>query len=149
MTSACKTPDSIYDFKARTIDGKEISLDIYKGKVVLIVNVASLYEKYESNGLRILAFPCNQFGNQEPGSEADIKKFVSKYPVKFDMFSKIDVNGDNCIPLFKFLKKNEDISWNFAKFLINRQGKIVKRYGTKEEPFTFENDIVHLLDEKQ
>jgi len=161
-------PDSIYGFHAKDIDGKDISLSKYENKVCLIVNVASkwgltkenysqlvkLHEKLSSSGLSILAFPCNQFANQEPGSNEDIKKFAQEnYHVKFDMFSKIDVNGKNAHPLFKYLQNHpkckgfltNSIKWNFTKFLINKQGVPHKRYGPKEAPFSFEDEIVKLL----
>lgn len=151
-----KTAGSIYEFSAKDIDGNEVSLDKYKGHVCLIVNVASkwgftdknytqlqeLHTKYaESKGLRILAFPCNQFGSQEPWPEPEIKEFaVSKYNVQFDMFSKINVNGDGAHPLFKYLKKKQKgtlgdfIKWNFSKFLVDKNGQPVKRYSPKTEP---------------
>lgn len=135
--------DTVYSFKMKDIDGNMVSLSRYKGKVLLIVNVASkcgftpqyaglekLYEKYKGKGFVILGFPCNQFASQEPGTDADIKTFCStKYDVKFPLFDKIEVNGDNAHPLYQFLKKSEpdpegklDIGWNFNKFLIDRSG---------------------------
>src|SRR5580765_134307 len=138
---------SIYDFKVKTIDGRETSLDSYRGKVLLIVNVASqcgftpqyagleaLYEKFQDRGLVVLGFPCNQFGKQEPGQETEIKQFCeSKYGVKFPLFAKIDVNGAKAHPLYAYLKKEEPgflgsqaIKWNFTKFLIDSKGKTVK-----------------------
>jgi glutathione peroxidase len=146
----------------KTIDGKEISLDKYKGKVLLIVNVASkcgytkqykgleaLHEQYADKGLAILGFPCNQFGGQEPGSDADVKAFCSStYNVKFDMFSKIDVNGANTAPLYKDLKataddKGEagDVKWNFEKFLIGRDGKVIGRYRSAVTPEDLAKEI--------
>jgi glutathione peroxidase len=134
---------SIYDFNVKTIDGEEISMSKYKGKVLLIVNVASkcgftsqyeglenLYEKYKNEDFMVLGFPSNQFANQEPESNDKIKEFCSlTYEVKFDMFSKIDVNGENEAPLYKFLKSNqkgilgtENIKWNFTKFLVDKDG---------------------------
>ena len=153
---------TVYDFKAKGIDGKEVSLSQYSGKPLLIVNVASqcgftpqyeglekLYEKYRDRGFFVLGFPCNQFGAQEPGSESDIKTFCElNFGVKFPLFSKIDVNGDHTHPLYEFLKKaqpgvlgSEAIKWNFTKFLVNRQGNPVKRYGSAEKPESIEKDI--------
>ena len=153
---------TVYDFKAKGIDGKEVSLSQYSGKPLLIVNVASqcgftpqyeglekLYEKYRDRGFFVLGFPCNQFGAQEPGSESDIKTFCElNFGVKFPLFSKIDVNGDHTHPLYEFLKKalpgvlgSEAIKWNFTKFLVDRQGNPVKRYGSAEKPESIEKDI--------
>src|ERR1700677_3118787 len=149
------TPGTVYSFKEKDIDGKTVSLAKYKGKVLLIVNVASkcghtpqyaglekLYEKYKDKGFVILGFPCNQFKEQEPGTDADIKTFcTTKYNVTFPLFDKIEVNGENSNPLYQFLKIAEpdpdgkfDIGWNFTKFLIDRQGHPVKRIMTKIEP---------------
>lgn len=107
-----------------------------------------MYEKYgESKGLKILGFPCNQFGNQEPGSEAEIKEFIKKFNVQFDMFSKINVNGDDAHPLWKYLKNKQSgfignfIKWNFTKFLINKEGQPVKRYGPNVDPNDMEKDF--------
>lgn len=157
---------SVYDFSVKTIDGKMRSLADYKGKVLLIVNVASkcgftpqyaglekLHEKYYDKGLRILAFPCNQFGSQEPGSEAEIKQFCrSNFGVQFDLFSKIDVNGEHTHPLYRYLKKvqpgilgTEAIKWNFTKFLVDRQGRVVARYAPMTKPEELEKDIEKLL----
>ena len=143
------------DFKVDSIDGDSVDLHDYEGKVVLVVNVASacgltpqysglqeLHEKYGEKGLVVLGFPCNQFGAQEPGTEAEIKKFCStKYRVTFPMFSKLDVNGDDAAPLYKYLTSQEtspvgpgDISWNFEKFLIGRDGKILKRFAPRVTP---------------
>ena len=113
----------------------------------------SLYEKYVKNGLRVLAFPCNQFGKQEPGSNAEIEKFATDMGVKFDMYAKIDVNGENAHSLYKYLKNQKnvhgfltnDIKWNFTKFLIDKTGKPVKRFGPKESPISMEDDIKSLL----
>lgn len=157
---------SIYDFNVKTIDGEEISMSKYKGKVLLIVNVASkcgftgqyeglenLYEKYKDKGFMVLGFPSNQFANQEPESNEKIKEFCSlTYEVKFDMFSKIDVNGENEAPIYKFLKSNqkgilgtEAIKWNFTKFLVDKEGNIVDRFGSTSTPESIEADIVKLL----
>lgn len=157
---------NIYGFKVLNIEGKEQSLKEYKGKVVLVVNVASkcgytkqyegleaLYEKYKDRGLVILGFPCNQFRGQEPGTDAEIAKFCSlTYGVDFPMFSKIEVNGENAIPLYKYLKDKlpgsggkSDIEWNFAKFLIDRNGQPVQRYLPKVKPEELEAEIEKLL----
>ena len=157
---------NIYDIKVTDIDGKEFSLEKYENKVMLIVNVASkcgftgqyeglekLHETYESKGLAVLGFPCNQFLAQEPGTEEDIKEFCSlTYGVKFDMFSKIDVNGDDTHELYKYLKNNSDgilgtdaIKWNFTKFLVNKDGKVVQRYAPSTTPKEIEKDILKLL----
>nr|WP_271876573.1 MULTISPECIES: glutathione peroxidase [Pirellulaceae] len=143
------------NFKAKTIEGKTVDLEDYEGKVVLVVNTASrcgltpqyaglqqMFTKYEDKGFVILGFPCNQFGRQEPGSDADIKEFCSsKYSVSFPMFSKIDVNGDEAAPIYKYLTSQDtkpadkgDISWNFEKFLIDREGQLVGRYAPRTKP---------------
>lgn len=158
--------NSIYDFTAKTIDGTEAQLNAYKGKVLLIVNVASkcgftpqykgleaLYRQYASRGLVVLGFPCDQFGHQEPGDEAEIKQFCSlNYEVSFPMFAKIDVNGDQTHPLYRFLKKeekgflgSESIKWNFTKFLVDSSGNVVKRYGSIDKPEGLAKDIEALL----
>jgi glutathione peroxidase len=144
------------DQKMKTLDGKDVNLaDKYKGKVVLLVNVASkcgntpqykpleaLHEKYKDEGLAIVGVPCNQFHNQEPGTAEDIAEFCQKnYGVKFDMLSKVDVNGDDACPLYKFLTSEETdpkfagpIKWNFEKFLINRKGQVIARFAPKTQP---------------
>jgi glutathione peroxidase len=153
---------SVYEFKAKTIDGKEVSLDSYKGKALLIVNVASkcgftpqyeglekLYKDYQAKGLEILGFPCNQFGAQEPGTEAEIQSFCSlTYGVNFPMFAKVDVNGENAHPLYKYLTHDkpgilgtEAIKWNFTKFLIGKDGEPIKRYGSADKPESLVGDI--------
>jgi len=158
---------NIYDFNVNTIDGQEVSLSKYKDKVLLIVNVASkcgftsqyeglenLYKKYKDQDFMILGFPSNQFGSQEPGSNKDIKEFCTlTYGVDFDMFEKVDVNGDNEIPLYTHLKKEasgflgtKSIKWNFTKFLINKEGKVVDRFGSSTKPSDIEDDIKKLLD---
>ncbi|KAL1437748.1 hypothetical protein MTO96_048610 [Rhipicephalus appendiculatus] len=141
-----KDASSIYDFSAVDIDGNEVSLDKYKGHLV------ELHEKYaESKGLRILAFPCNQFGGQEPGTEADIKKFVEKYNVRFDMFSKVNVNGDKAHPLWKYLKQKQSgfltdaIKWNFTKFVVDKEGQPVHRYAPTTDPVDIEPDLLKLF----
>jgi glutathione peroxidase len=144
---------SIYDIPLKDIDGKPTSLEPYKGKVLLVVNVASkcgltpqyaalesLYQKYKDKGLVVLGFPCNQFGNQEPGSTAEIKEFCSsKYQVTFPMYDKLEVNGANRHPLYAALAGKDspfagDIKWNFNKFLIGRDGKILKRFEPRTTP---------------
>lgn len=156
----------IYSFKVMTIDGEEIQLADYRGKVMLIVNVASkcgftsqydglekLYQQYSARGLTVLGFPCNQFGNQEPGTNQQIKKFCRlNYGVSFPMFAKIEVNGSGTHPLYAFLKgeipgKSEDgrIQWNFTKFLIDRDGKVVNRFGSSVEPSEIAGQIEKLL----
>lgn len=157
---------NVYDFSAKTIEGKEKLLSEYRGKTLLIVNVAShcgftpqyeglqkLYEKYQPKGLEILGFPCNQFGAQEPGSEAEIRTFCDlNFGVKFQLFYKIDVNGEKAHPLYKYLTQDlpgilgtEAIKWNFTKFLVDREGNPVKRYGSAEKPVGLEKDIEKLL----
>lgn len=158
---------SFYDFTATSLSGKPISMDQYRGKVVLVVNTASkcgftpqlegleaLYEKYSEQGLVILGFPCNQFANQEPGSEDTIVKgCVLNYGVTFQMFSKIDVNGANAHPIYQWLKIQDkgrgtfgdSIKWNFTKFLINREGQVVGRYGSIVSPEKLESIIQHNL----
>lgn len=157
---------TVYEFKAKGIDGKEVPLSTYAGKPLLIVNVASkcgftpqyeglekIYEKYKDKGFEVLGFPCNQFGAQEPGTEAEIKSFCElNFGVKFPLFAKIDVNGDNTHPLYQYLKKeqtgllgSEAIKWNFTKFLIDREGKPVKRYGSADKPEDITKDIESLL----
>lgn len=143
------------DFKVKSINAKEVDLAQYKGKVIVVVNVASecgltpqyegleaLYEKYSDKGLTVLGFPCNQFGMQEPGSDAEIAEFCqSNYKVKFPMFSKIDVNGENAAPLYKHLtsldaqpKGKGQVAWNFEKFVIGKNGQVVARFAPKTEP---------------
>ena len=157
---------TIYEFTAANIAGKETSLADYKGKVVLVVNTASkcgftpqfaglegIYEKYKDQGFVILGFPCNQFGAQEPGTADQIQEFCQlNYGVKFPMFGKIDVNGSNAHPLFKFLTSEkpgilgtEMIKWNFTKFLVDKNGNPVKRYGSNTEPKDIAPDIEKLL----
>ena len=153
---------SIYDFSVKDIHGKERKLDQYKDKVMLIVNVASecgftpqykgleaMYEKLHSRGLEVLGFPCNQFGAQEPGTAEEIESFCElNYGVTFPLFAKIDVNGDNAAPLYKYLKKEkpgllgtEAIKWNFTKFLVDRDGNVVKRYAPNDTPESIAGDI--------
>ncbi len=160
------TMQSIYDFKVKTIEGKETTLETYKGKVMLIVNVASkcgyapqyegleaLYEKYKEQGLVILGFPCNQFASQEPGSEAEIQNFCRvNFGVTFPMFAKINVNGEQTHPLYRYLKSqqpgflgSESIKWNFTKFLVDEEGKVIDRFGSATKPRSLEEAIEKLL----
>lgn len=153
--TAAPVERSIYEFWMRDIDGGDVRLDAYKGKVVMIVNVASkcgytpqyegleaIYDKYKDQGLVILGFPANNFMDQEPGTDAEIKEFCSiKYGVTFPMFAKISVTGRDQHPLYTYLTNKEtnpqfggDISWNFNKFLLDRSGRIVARFGSKETP---------------
>lgn len=164
------TPDTktFYDFNATSIIGENISMSHYKEKVVLIVNVASkcgftpqyeglqkLYEQHEKEGFTILAFPCNQFKEQEPANHKEIQNFcTSNYNITFPLFEKIDVNGDNAHPLYKFLKSQatgimwtESIKWNFTKFLVDKKGTVIKRYGSSTKPKEIEADIIKLLKE--
>lgn len=158
--------ESIYDFKVKTADQKEISLSDYKGKTLLIVNVASrcgftsqyegletLYKKHKDKNFVILGFPSNQFMGQEPGTDAEIQKFCKlKYDVTFPVFAKVDVKGDSAIPLYKWLvqQKNAEgsISWNFNKFLINTKGEMTKYYGSKIKPLDIEADILKSISSK-
>ena len=152
---------SIYDFSVKDIDHQEISLEKFKGKTLLIVNVASrcgftpqytglqnLYEKYKDKGFEILAFPCNQFGSQEKGTNNEIKEFCSsEYNVSFTLFDKIEVIGDNASPLFKKLTQDagREIQWNFTKYLINKDGDFVRGFGTQKKPEEIEEHIIKIL----
>lgn len=157
--------NSVYDFTVKDVNGTDIPLIQYKGKVLLIVNVASKcgftpqYEGLEAlyselkEKVVVLGFPCNQFGKQEPGDENEIKNFCSlTYNVTFPIFSKIDVNGKNAIPLYQFLKKEktgllgtEAIKWNFTKFLVDQNGQVVKRYAPNDEPKIIKEEIKKFL----
>ncbi len=158
--------ESFYDFKANDINGKEVSMSSYEGKVVLIVNVASgcgftpqyeglqkLYDEHKEKGLEILAFPCNQFGEQEKGDGEEIKNFCEKnYSITFPIFEKVEVNGNDAHPIFKFIKEQkkgfmgtESIKWNFSKFLLSKNGEVIKRYGSLDVPENLEEDIKQLL----
>lgn len=154
-----------YDYKVKNISGEEVSMSEYRGKVVLIVNTASkcgftkqyegleeLYEKYKDQGFVILGFPCNQFGSQEPGDNEEIRNFcTSTFSVTFPMMSKIDVNGNDADPLYKFLKKEkggilgDEIKWNFTKFLIDREGNVVDRFASQKTPKALEKEVEKLL----
>jgi glutathione peroxidase len=156
---------NIYDIKVNNMDNQEISLETYKNKVLLIVNTATgcgftpqyvglqeLYEKYGSEGFEVLDFPCNQFGNQAPGDDAEINSFCTlNYGTTFPRFSKIEVNGSNESPLYKFLKKEKggllgsNIKWNFTKFLVDKNGEVVERYSPTDKPEKMEEAIVNLL----
>jgi glutathione peroxidase len=158
---------SIFDIEVKSIDGQTQTLEPYRGRVLLIVNVASkcmftgqytglesLYKRYKEKGLTILGFPCNQFGKQEPGDEASIKNFCSlNYNVTFPMFAKIDVNGDSAHPLYRFLKSQKagllwsrSIKWNFTKFLVGKDGTVLKRYGPAASEKQIERDLMLLLE---
>ena len=154
-----------YDFSAKKMNGQEVKMETFKGKVVLVVNTASkcgltpqfteleeLNKKYKEQGLEILGFPCNQFANQDKGSNEEIQEFCSlNYGVTFNMFQKIEVNGENAHPLYKFLKNekkglfSKEIKWNFTKFLVDSEGNVVKRYAPTVKPLKIEEDIKKLL----
>jgi len=157
---------TVHDYSAKTIDGEDRKLSDYKGKVMMIVNTASkcgftpqyeglekVFREFRGRGLVVLGFPCDQFGHQEPGDENEIKKFCSlNYDVSFPMFSKVDVNGDQAHPLFKHLKNeapgllgSQGIKWNFTKFLVDKSGKVVRRYGSMDKPESIVKDIEKLL----
>ena len=152
---------SIYDIVVKDMEGKDVSLSEYKGKVLLIVNTATgcgftpqysgleaMYRKYKEQGFEILDFPCNQFFGQAPGSDEEIHSFCQlKYDVSFKQFHKIDVNGKNEDPLYTYLKsqKKGRIKWNFAKFLVDREGNVVSRYGSMSKPEAIEPDVEKLL----
>jgi len=161
-----QAPASIYDISATTIDGNSVPLNIYKDKVLLIVNTASqcgftpqykglqeLYDRYANQGLVVLGFPCNQFGQQEPGNSNQIQSFCeTNFGVSFPLFQKIEVNGTNAHPLYQYLTKaapgflgTEGIKWNFTKFLVDRTGKVVKRYPPTTKPEDLAKDIQALL----
>lgn len=157
---------SIYDFEVVDINGKSQSLKQYEGKTLLIVNVASkcgftpqyteleqIYKEYKDQGLEILAFPCNQFGAQEPGDAEEIKKFCSlTYDVSFPLFAKVDVNGKGTAPVYSYLKESlpgilgtQAIKWNFTKFLVNKEGQPVERYAPNDKPGEILKDIKKIL----
>ncbi|CAN6448912.1 unnamed protein product [Victoria cruziana] len=157
---------SIYDFTVKDIKGNDVNLATYRGNVLLIVNVASmcgltnsnykelnvLYEKYKSQGFEILAFPCNQFGGQEPGSNEEITEVAcTRFKAEFPIFDKVEVNGKDAAPVYKFLKSQkggilgDGIKWNFTKFLVNKDGKVVERYAPTTSPMKIEKDILNLL----
>lgn len=159
--------ESVHSHSVKAINGEMVSLSQYKGKVLVVVNVASkcgftpqykglqaLFEKYNSKGLVVLGFPCNQFGFQEPGNEEDIKNFCSlNYNVTFPMFAKVDVNGPEADPFYSFLKKSEpgilgseNIKWNFTKFLVDKEGNVLRRYAPTVSPEKLEADILAALE---
>ena len=151
----------LYEFSVKDIDGSEVDLSSYKGKIILIVNVASacgftpqyeglqdLFERYKDKGLEILAFPCNQFGSQEPGSNDQIKTFCAdKYNISFKLFDKVDVIGEHASPLFNYLNEvaGRDIKWNFTKFLFDQNGNFIKGYGSMKTPKMIEENIIELV----
>ncbi|MFC9601215.1 glutathione peroxidase [Peribacillus butanolivorans] len=157
---------SIYEFEVKKINGETVSLEEYKGKVMIIVNTASkcgfspqyddlqsLYVQYKEDGLVILGFPCNQFLNQEPGDELEIDSYCKlNHGVTFPMFAKVNVNGKDAHPLFSYITENapgvmgsKSIKWNFTKFLIDREGSIVSRYAPRTKPLEIEDDLKELL----
>ena len=157
---------TIYDFSAKDIDGNDVPLSQYKGKAMLLVNVASkcgftpqytgleaMYRKHKDQGLVVLGFPCDQFGHQEPGNAEEIRNFCSlTYDVSFPMFAKIDVNGTHAHPLWTWLKDEkggllgfDGIKWNFTKFLVGRDGKVIKRYAPTDKPESLARDIEKAL----
>lgn len=158
---------SVYDYHAHTLRGEEESLSKYKGKVLLIVNTASkcgftpqykglqeVYEKFKDRGFEVLGFPSNQFASQEPGSSDEIEQFCQlNYGVSFPMYEKIDVNGENAHPLFKHLSKeapgalgSKKVKWNFTKFLVDREGRVLKRFAPTTTPESIQKEIEELLD---
>jgi glutathione peroxidase len=158
---------TVFDYTAKALEGGDRPLADYRGQVLLVVNVASkcgftpqykgleaLYRKYQPKGFTILAFPCDQFGHQEPGSEAEIREFCSlNYDVTFPMFAKIEVNGDGAHPLYRYLKSakpgilgSEKIKWNFTKFLVGRDGQVLKRYAPNDTPDAIEGDVMALVE---
>ena len=168
MLHAGEKMQTFYDFNATDIIGVEHNMTEYKGKVLLVVNVASkcgftpqykglqkLYSTYKEKGFEILAFPCNQFNEQEPATHPEIQEFCKvNFGVTFPLFEKIEVNGENTHPLYKFLKKEatgflgtQSIKWNFTKFLIDRDGNVIERYGSTTKPRKIENEIDELLKE--
>jgi glutathione peroxidase len=156
---------TIYDYKVKTTNGSEVSLEDYKGKVVLVVNTATgcgftpqyeglekIYKEYNQKGFEILDFPCNQFGHQAPGTDAEVANFCQmKYDTSFQTFAKIEVNGDNESPLYTYLKSEKGglagskIKWNFTKFLVDRNGTVIKRYGSTTTPEKIAADIEKYL----
>jgi glutathione peroxidase len=157
---------NLHSFSVQGADGQPLNLEKYKGQVVLVVNVASkcgftpqykgleeLYKKYKAQGFAILGFPCNQFGSQEPGTNSEIQQFCSlTYDVSFPIMAKVDVNGSNASPVYQWLKEEapgllgtEFIKWNFTKFLIGKDGQVIKRYAPNEEPMKIADDIQKAL----
>jgi len=160
-----KSAQSVYDFTVKDLDGNDVSLEKYRGHPLIIVNVASkcgftkanyqqlneIYAKYKDQGLRILGFPCSQFMNQEPGCSVDIKEFIKKNNVEWDVFEKINVNGNDAHPLYNYLKTKQGgflvnaIKWNFTKFLINKEGIATARFSPSTEPNSIDKDIQALF----
>ena len=158
---------SFFDYSARKINGREVKMETYRGKIVIVVNTASkcgftpqlaeleeLYKRYKDQGLAILGFPCNQFANQDPASNQEIQNFCQvNYGVSFELFEKVDVNGPETSPLYQFLKEEAKgafggkIKWNFTKFLIDRKGTVIRRYAPATSPLKMEEDIRTLLGE--
>ncbi|XP_020108868.1 probable glutathione peroxidase 5 isoform X2 [Ananas comosus] len=159
---------SIHQFTVKDSSGKEVDLGVYKGKVLLVVNVASkcgftdsnytqlteLYSKYKNKDFEILAFPCNQFLHQEPGTSQEIKEFAcTRFKAEYPIFQKVRVNGPDAVPVYKFLKASKSglfgsrIKWNFTKFLVDKDGKVIARYGTSTPPLSIEKDIQKALGE--
>jgi glutathione peroxidase len=157
---------NVYGFQVKNIQGQDVSLETYRGKTLLIVNVASrcgftpqysglevLYRKFKDRNFEILAFPCNQFGAQEPGTEAEIATFCkTNYDVSFPMFSKIDVNGASAAPLYKYLKSEvpgvlgtEAVKWNFTKFLVGKDGHVLKRFAPTDSPEAIGKELEKIL----
>ena len=166
MENKTKHMKTFYDFEAKKINGQTVSMKAYQGKTIVVVNTASkcgftpqyegleaFYQKYKSQGLVILGFPCNQFGKQEPGTSDEIEEFCEiNYGVTFPLFEKIDVNGKDTHPIFKFLKANvsngifgSKIKWNFTKFIVNSQGVPVKRFSSTTKPEKMEKSILKFL----
>ncbi|KAH6835319.1 glutathione peroxidase 6 [Perilla frutescens var. hirtella] len=167
MATQSNQPQSIHDFTVKDAKDNDVSLAIYKGKVLLIVNVASqcglansnyteltqLYQKYKDQGFEILAFPCNQFGSQEPGTNEEIQEFVcTRFKAEYPVFDKVEVNGSNAAPIYKYLKSvkgsifGDGIKWNFSKFLVDKDGQVVDRYASTTSPLSIEKDIKKLLE---
>ncbi|KMZ75264.1 Glutathione peroxidase [Zostera marina] len=166
MASDSKPKGSVHDFTVKDNKGNNVDLSFYKGKVLLIVNVASkcgltnsnytelsqLYERYKDKDFEILAFPCNQFGAEEPGTNEEILEFAcTRFKAEYPIFDKIEVNGENACSLYKFLKSSkggilgDGIKWNFSKFLVDKEGRVVDRFAPTTSPFSFEKDIKKLL----
>ncbi|KAK1374805.1 Glutathione peroxidase [Heracleum sosnowskyi] len=162
MATPSDKPQSVHDFTVKDAKGNDVNLSQYKGKVLLIVNVASqcgltnsnytelakVYEKYKDQGLEILAFPCNQFGSQEPGTNEEIVEFAcTKFKAEYPIFDKVKVNGSDANPLYKYLKSSkggyfgDGIKWNFTKFLVDKDGNVVDRYAPTTSPLSIEKDI--------
>ncbi|XP_078161023.1 putative phospholipid hydroperoxide glutathione peroxidase [Carex rostrata] len=163
---ASQSMTSVHDFTVKDAKGNDVDLSMYKGKVLLIVNVASqcglansnytelsqLYDKYKDQGFEILAFPCNQFGGQEPGTNEEIVQFAcTRFKAEYPIFDKVDVNGEKTAPIYKFLKSSkgglfgDGIKWNFSKFLVDKEGHVVDRYAPTTSPLSIEKDLKKLL----